>query len=1030
MVDSRGEASANFTHSRISTGYARLDEALRGGFLHSSSVILSAPPGDEVPIILGKFLTESSHERKQALLISRSLSSAQAVAPTDAEQVRFLVCEAIPSSKSVIGGGSVGNLTALNLQVSEALRAYQPSRLVIDILSDVLLRHKLVQTRKWLGELLSRFRSQGITTIAHINPKIHPLEEVDGLIDLFDGHLEIVEAKVDGRPRKWLRINWIHGIEVTEREFPLVGLVAEAPPAEGKRIISAPHNFPIPPTPLIGREKELPQARQLLLRDDVRILTMTGSGGTGKTRLASELAPNLLNDFRDGVFFVQLAAINDPKLVAATIAGTLGLKEEAGRTLMESLKLYLQEKSMLLLLDNFEQIFSAAPMIAELIAHSPRVKVLVTSRSALRLRGEFEFPVEPLAVPSLKRLPQVESLSQYPAVALFVERAKAVNPDFRLTNENARAVAEICIRLDGLPLALELAASRIKLLAPSAMLPHLEKRLELLTRGAQDLPARQQTLRAAIDWSYDLLNEGEKTWFRRLSVFVGGCTIQAAEAVCTATADLDLQALDPLSSLVDKSLLSQKANGESRFSMLETIREYALERLAVSGEEPAVRRQHADFFVALAEEAESELLGPQQSAWLERLEREHGNLRAALRWSADSGEAIRGLHLAGALWRFWYTRGYLTEGRQWLEEALARAAMPTPARAKALNGAGALALTQGDYRVAHAFYDEALAIFRQVEDKGGVAASLNNLALIANDLGDLANARALYEESLTLSRELKDKPNIAHLLNNLGLMAQQRGSFAEARSLLEQSLMIKRELGDKRGIAATLLNLGNVARDLEDYRNAGSLFEESLGLFRELGEARGIAYSMNNLGLVAYGQGDYGRAANLLGESLALFRELGDKLGLGVCLEGLAGLAAAQADYERAKTLYDETLAVRMEIGDREGVAGCLEGLAALSCTQRSPERAARLFGAAEALRENIGYPIPPADLSDYKHNVASARAALGEQIFAAAWSEGRAMIMDQAIAYALGDKTTSQVPESSEKLGEDSEKIIGANDN
>ncbi len=547
MVDSRGEASANSTHSRISTGYDRLDEALRGGFLRSSSVILSAPPSGEVPIILGKFLTESSRERKQAFLISRSLSSAHAVAPTDTEQVRFLVCEAIPSSKSVIGGGSVGNLTALNLQVSEALRAYQPSRLVIDILSDVLLRHKLVQTRKWLGELLSRFRSQGITTIAHINPKIHPLEEVEGLIDLFDGHLEIVEAKVDGRPRKWLRINWIHGIELTEREFPLVGLVTEeAPLAERKRIIPAPHNFPTPPTPLIGRGKELAQARQLLLRDDVRILTMTGSGGTGKTRLASELAPNLLNDFRDGIFFVPLAAINDPKLVAATIAGTLGLKEEAGRTLMESLKLYLQERSMLLLLDNFEQIFSAAPMIAELIAHSPRVKVLVTSRSPLRLRGEFEFPVEPLAVPSLKRLPQIESLSQYPAVALFVERARAVKPDFRLTNENARAVAEICICLDGLPLALELAASRIKLLAPSAMLPHLEKKLELLTRGAQDLPARQQTLRGAIDWSYDLLNEGEKTWFRRLSVFVGGCTIEAAKAACTATADLDIQALDAL----------------------------------------------------------------------------------------------------------------------------------------------------------------------------------------------------------------------------------------------------------------------------------------------------------------------------------------------------------------------------------------------------------------------------------------------------------------------------------------------------
>ncbi|MFQ5794790.1 MAG: BTAD domain-containing putative transcriptional regulator [Candidatus Bipolaricaulia bacterium] len=499
---------------------------------------------------------------------------------------------------------------------------------------------------------------------------------------------------------------------------------------------AVPNNLPIPLTRFIGRDKERAVVQVRLLDEEMRLLTLTGPGGTGKTRLGLQVVADLIDHFEDGACFVDLAPISDPGLVVSTIAQTLGVKEAEGRPLLDILKASLRGKQMLLVLDNFEQVVAAAPQVVELVAACPQLKVLVTSREPCHVRGEHVFPVPPLALPGSdgKRPLAIERLTQYEAVRLFIERAVAVKPDFAVTDENAPAVAEICIRLDGLPLAIELAAARIKLLSPQALLARLGNRLKLLTGGARDLPACQQTLRDTIDWSYDLLNTGERTLFERLSVFVGGGTLEAAEAVCIGADNLELKMdiLDGLASLVDKNLLRRKeqADGEPRFLILETIREYGLERLEASGESEAIRRTHADYYLALAEQAEPKLEGPDQRMWLDRLEVEHDNLRAALVWFEQNGEAEAELRLGGALWGFWHMRGYLSEGRRWLEGALAKGEdrdVSASVRAKALHGAGVLTHEQGDYERATVLYEESLDLRRELGDKPGVAILLSNL---------------------------------------------------------------------------------------------------------------------------------------------------------------------------------------------------------------------------------------------------------------------------------------------------------------
>ncbi|GIV98593.1 MAG: hypothetical protein KatS3mg057_3250 [Herpetosiphonaceae bacterium] len=679
------------------------------------------------------------------------------------------------------------------------------------------------------------------------------------------------------------------------------GLLSDFPPL--RTLDSRPTNLPASPTSLIGREREVAAISALLRRQDVRQVTLTGPAGTGKSRLALQVAADLIDDFEDGVFFVALASINDPALVLSTIAQSLGLKDVGGQPLAESLKSFLHDKEMLLLLDNFEQVVAAAPLIADLLATAPRLNVLVTSREVLRLYGEHEFPVQPLALPDPQQTASIDALLRAPAVALFVERARAVRPDFSLNAENAAAVAALCARLDGLPLAIELAAARSKLLAPQALLARLDSRLRVLTGGARDLPARQQTLRGAIAWSYDLLDEGERTLFAYLGVFIGGCTLDAAETVAGEGLPMDI--LDGLTSLADKSLLrryrdpQEEATQESgtggasepRFMMLETIREYALECLAMSGKEEELRQRHADYFLALAEGAEPELRGPAQVTWLEQLEQEHDNLRAALQWALDSGEVEVALRIGGALGRFWLARGYLSEGRAWLTAALAAARLRQrsesygAALAKAFNAAGNLAHTQGDYAAAHPLYQECLAIRRELGDQLGIAYVLNNLGSVAHDQGNYEQARAFYEESLTLCRELRDRRGVASLLHNRGNLAKDQGDYASAIALLEESLTLRRQLGDRWGIAMSLTNLALAVLYQGDNRRSIELCEESLAIFRDLRDPRGMAMSLNNLSFAALAQGDVERAASLSRESLALRRQLGDKARIAECLE-------------------------------------------------------------------------------------------------------------------------------------------------
>jgi predicted ATPase len=737
--------------------------------------------------------------------------------------------------------------------------------------------------------------------------------------------------------------------EGQRRQPPLLQLPLE--PGIGHDPALALLPLPISATPLLGREHEVAQVCALLRQATVRLLTLTGAPGIGKTRLGLQVAADLYATFADGAVFVPLVPISDPALVITTIAQALDVQDRASQTLQDSLKGFLREKRLLLLLDNFEQVTSAAPLVGEVLAAAPGLKVLATSRRPLHLSGEHEFVVAPLALPPRSRAVQltvravvsgdrttmnvepagfsVAALTEYAAVQLFIARAQAVKADFGVTDATAAAIAEICHRLDGLPLAIELAAARIKLFPPQALLTRLKRRLQLLTVGVQDLPAHQQTLRTTIDWSYQLLDPAEQRLFARLGVFVGGWTLEAAEAVCTVEGVLGSDVLDGLAALVDQSLVRQEEgmDGAPRFTMLETIREYALERLDESGEVEALQRRHADYCLALAEQAEPALLGAEPGVWMERLEAEHDNLRAALRWALDRNRAETAMRLAGALWHFWGMHGYISEGRSWLEAALARGgALPLALRAKVLLGAGRLACTQDDYE----------------------------------------QAFARLEESLALGRASGDRAGTALALHAMGWAALNQGNYARAQPLLERSLALFQDLGDTQNVAVCLASLGSMA------------------LF----------------------QGDYPRAKARSEEGLALCRTVGAHVSEVLCLTSLGGVALFQGDHVQAYTHFAAGLALGQEMGRKEVmIALCLLGLAAIVTPQGQAERAARLGGAAETLLARLGAPLPPAIQSRHALVVSAIRAQLGETAFAAAWTEGQTMPLKQAIADALSDK-------------------------
>jgi predicted ATPase/DNA-binding NarL/FixJ family response regulator len=727
-------------------------------------------------------------------------------------------------------------------------------------------------------------------------------------------------------------------------------------------------SLPGPLTPLIGREREIAAVCALIFRPEVRLVTLTGTGGVGKTRLALEVAVAASPAFADGICFVTLAPLIDPELVLSTIAQALGVREQGSRPLLESLHDHLREQQLLLLLDNFEQVVSAASVVAELLVAAPRLHVLVTSRTSLHLSGEHEFVVPPLELPDLRNLPPPDRLIQYGAIRLFVERAQAAHSAFVMTGENAHAIAAVCQQVDGLPLAIELAAGRSKLFSPQALLPRLANRLKLLVGGAQDLPLRQRTLRGTIAWSYDLLSQDEKILFRRLAVFVGGGTLEAAEAICTAHADLLIDVLEAVAALVDKSLLRQEtqADGQPRLQMLETIREYALERLVASGEAETVRRQHASFFLRLAEEAEPQIRGAEQPLWRTRLEVEQDNLRAALGFTLEGQEAQMGLQLAGALLVFWRVSHQEREGRSWCEQVLALpgARARTAARAKALLAAGIMTILLGALPQAELLLEESIAIGRE----GGTAARRN----LANTLAVLAFAALL------------------------------QGDFGAARELAEEGVRLFREVGEAWGTALALNHFGRATLELGDPVAARPLLEESAALFRLVGARPHLAMPLSTLGLVALRQGDDAGARASCEETLSVAREAGDEYLIAEALARLGMVALHVGDFGQATALYQQSLALIWTLGAQEYIVEDLAGLAAAASLLGQPERAARLFGAVEALREVSGIRLALLPRADYDQAVEAIRAHLDDATLAQAWEQGRAMELSQAIAEAL----------------------------
>lgn len=746
-------------------------------------------------------------------------------------------------------------------------------------------------------------------------------------------------------------------------------------------------NLPAPRTSFIGREHDLAFIQGLLLRDDVGLVTLTGPAGTGKTRLALAVASAIRDQFRDGICFVALAPLGESDLVVSTIVRRLGLHEAGSASLEETLFGHLRDREMLLILDNFEHLLEAARVVADLLTACPSLKILVTSRAPLRLSGEYEAPVPPLELPDPAHSPPDSALIEFPAIALFMQRAASIRPDFAATPANLRAVAETCQRLDGLPLAIELAAARVGLLSPMVMLTRLKATdahasLDLLTTGSRDAPARHRTLRDAIGWSYSLLSEAEQVLFRRLSVFVGGISLEAIAALVISGDRLELppayvdarpptiplEILDLVGRLAENSLLQHRTDqpgDEPRFAMLETIREYGLEQLELRGELSAMRRWHAAYHLALAEEGGRRAGGTHQGVWLGRLDEEHANLRAALSWALAPDSPIKGMgaHLAATLWVFWFRRGHLREGTRWVQQAYnVSDALPPLVRATLLTADGAFARVLGDFEWSERRLEAGANLFREIDDREGVAWALSHL----------------------------------------GLVRQWLGQLDEGVEVLEESLALRRQLGDDRGIARSLFHLAISEDFRRQYGRATDLYEETLEVQRRVGDTWGMGRVLGYQSKTVLRQGDIERAAALSEEGLRLSRAAADNWGVALASATVAGVAWARGDLAGAGAALKESLLLFRDVGSRDRIAECLQDLASLACQQGAMHQTVRLSAAAEATQQRIGLALWPAVAARRDQDLPIARAHLGDTVFGTAWAAGLPMSIDQAIDDAL----------------------------
>ena len=747
-------------------------------------------------------------------------------------------------------------------------------------------------------------------------------------------------------------------LELTPAPAPAAIAAADAP----RR-----HNLPRQLTSFVGRASELARLGEILA--DTRLLTLTGAGGCGKTRLALQLAEAAIDAFADGVWLVELASVAEPELLHQAAATALGVGERAGETLAQSIAARLAERHTLLVVDNAEHLRDACRRwLDALLQQCPNLVVLVTSREALGLTTERTHRVPSLSVPGSDHEPTPDYVGAFESTRLFIERALLQRHDFALTSENAAALAAVCRRLDGIPLALELAASRIRAMSVDEVQRRLDHVFSLLTGGSRTALPRQRTLRSLIDWSYDLLSDVEQTLLRRVSVFAGGWTPEAANHVCggDGIARADVPAL--LASLCDKSLVVvERGGGAARYGLLETIRHYARDRLRDRREESGARTRQLAFFLTLAERAEPHLGGVAQQRWLEQLDLEHDNIRAALAWCCDvGGDVGAGLRLVGALWWFWYVRGYVREGREVISTLLALAeagpVVDAGVRAKALRGAGVLAYVMSDYTAARTSYEASLVICRQLGDREGAGRVLNNLAGVASETGDRVAARRLYEEALAIQRSQPDRSITATTLGNLAIVLADDGDPIGARALFEESLAIHRELGDRQNIARALNSLAHVVSGQGDYLAARPLIDEALAIDTSLGNSSGRSFGLYNLGQLAYGQGDTETALRYLRESLAL----------------------------------------RSKLGNRHALAATLELIASVHAASSRPALAAQIWGAAERLREALGAPLSPATRRQYQTDTAAARNALGDAAFERAWSAGTSLQLAAAVQQAL----------------------------